>query len=146
MYEPDEWLSKLEDLDLFQCLIYGEARGEPLMGQIGVACVVRNRKNDADVSWWGDTWKDVMLRKQQFCCFDPDDSNLIQIKKTFLFHMSDRVWKQCRWVASGVLYSWLPDFTKGADHYHAINMKKKPEWSDDRFVTVRIENHVFYNL
>lgn len=42
-------------------LVYSEARGEPYLGQLGVAQVVRNR-----MRWTGKTLEQVIFRKGQF--------------------------------------------------------------------------------
>ncbi len=42
-------------------LVYSEARGEPYLGQLGVAQVVRNR-----MQWTGKTLEQVIYRKGQF--------------------------------------------------------------------------------
>ena len=59
-------LKELSDIDLLATLIRGEAEGEPLLGKIAVACVVRNRVEDPQ---WPDAWSGVMLQKYQFSCF-----------------------------------------------------------------------------
>ena len=63
-------LNLLDDFLLLSTLIYGEAVGESYQGKIAVAWVVRNRVKAN--SWWGSSWKAVMLKAKQFSCFNED--------------------------------------------------------------------------
>lgn len=47
--------------------LYGEARGETVMGRIAVGCVIRNR-----VFTRNQSYEDVVLAKNQFSCFSPN--------------------------------------------------------------------------
>lgn len=136
------WLKALPDLDLLQCLIYGEGRGERIEGQIGIACVVRNRA--LNPNWWGKTWQEVMLKPYQFSCFNEDDPNLEKIKTRWRLRRVDNAWRLARWVAGGVLFDWVPDITYGANHYHSNRVK--PDWADPLKVTVGLDRHLFYKL
>ena len=131
---------QLDGLSLLQCLVYGEASGEPIEGKIGVAWVVRNRA--LNPAWWGRTWKQVMLKRYQFSCFD--DRNAERIIKAFPNWCDSPVFKECRWVASGVMNNDIQDNTFGANHYHAGYVA--PSWSRGAEPTVIINNHIFYQL
>lgn len=129
-----------DGLSLLQCLIYGEARGEPVEGKIGVAHVVRNRA--LYPKWWGRSWKEVILKPYQFSCFD--DHNADKIFKAFQDWCHDQVMKECRWIASGVINNDIQDNTYGSNHYH--NLSVSPSWAVGIEPTVTINNHIFYNL
>lgn len=135
-----DFFRQLDGLSLLQCLIYGEASGEPIEGKVGVAWVVRNRA--LNPAWWGRSWKQVMLKKYQFSCFD--DINAERIIRAFPSWCDNPVFRECRWIAAGVMNNDIQDNTRGANHYHAGHVT--PSWSSDAEPTVTINNHIFYNL
>jgi len=114
-------LRNLDDVTLLALLIYGEARDEPIEGQIAVACAVRNR-----VKHSGESWRDTML--QLF----PDDPNLRRILTIAERpEFGGKILQQCRWVAEGVYKGLILDNTGGATHYvtHPLyNSPKAPDW------------------
>lgn len=126
-------------------LIYLEARGEPIEGQIAVAWVVRNRVEKVRVNpnlkeLFGSGWGGVMAKPKQFSCFNngiprpPSPS-------------TSPVFAQCLWVADGVINGWLPnDPTYGADHYHAVTLWDRPAWADEGEASTQIGRHQFYRL
>ena len=83
-----------------------------------------------------------MLKKHQFSCFD--DINAERIIKAFPNWCDNPVFKECRWVASGVMNNDIQDNTFGANHYHAGYVT--PSWSRIAEPTVTINNHIFYLL
>jgi len=139
-------LKEVGELNLLTALLWGEARGEPLEGKIGVAWVVRNRENKP--GWWGVGYTNVMLKPQQFSCFNLGDPNyhglLLRILPSRNANMQDPVYRECRWVAHGVLGNWVPDPTGEANHYHAWEIT--PYWAKGQRPTTRIGNHFFYKL
>lgn len=98
--------------------LWGECRGEPYLGQVGVACVIRNRVLD---SRWPDTYEEVCKQPQQFSCWNgearisPDERALL--------------WKRLLHIAEGVVEDKIPDVTKGANHYlNSYAAPPDPEW------------------
>jgi len=136
--------AKLSDKQLLTLLIYGEARGEPVEGQIAVACVARNRVKSFK---WGGTWTAVILQPSQFSCFNKDDPNYVKLLRIAEGTFDEPlILKQTIWVAEGVLYDRCLDNTKGATHYVTetlYNSPEKPLWINRLKVTVRIGSHVF---
>ncbi|CAF1088066.1 unnamed protein product [Brachionus calyciflorus] len=53
------------ELEVFATTIYAEARGEPVMGQIWVAWVIKNRARQNRQYWGGNTIKNVCLHNGQ---------------------------------------------------------------------------------
>lgn len=135
-------LEEMVDLDLLQCLVYGEARGESLTGKVAVAWVAKNRVSSG--GWWGSTWKEVILKPYQFSCFLRGDHNLERIEDAWEVRWSDVWMRESRLAAYGVLEGWVRDPTKGADHYHAYYVS--PSWQDLSKKTCKIGNHHFYAL
>lgn len=145
---PDNTLfEKLTAGQLLGLLVYGEARGEPVEGQIAVACVVRNRLAV------GKSWHEVMLANTQFSCFnlgDPNRDRLLEIAvhKGVDPTSSDKALLQSLWVARGIVDNYLLDNTDRANHYCEAHLyeTKPPTWATLKAETVRIGNHQFFKL
>lgn len=135
-------LETVDDVVLLSLLVWGEARGEPVEGQIAVAYVVRNRVRKGLRSW-----KQVMLQPYQFSCFNEGDPNLSKIVE--LIGSPNRgglVLQQCYWVAQGVFEDMLLDNTGGATHYMTKSLydsPQRPSWARNMKVTKIIGRHVF---
>lgn len=145
------FLSPLPD-DVILCLtIYGEARGEPIEGQIGVACVIRNRLKDAKHRW-GTSYRDVCLQKAQFSCWSPKGGEanheaVLDAASVLLNHgPTPPLLEQCCWLALGISKGAILDNVKGANHYHAIGMQPRPQWAQSYVAITQKAQHVFYKL
>lgn len=136
------------------CTLLGEAGGEPIEGQVAVACVIRNRVRHP--RWWGKDWYSVCLAKAQFSCWWESGAN------------SDRVYAlaealalgqaatggqslvgQLHWIAAGVMDDMVMDPTRGADHYLTAALYRSaacPSWAKGKPVTAAIGGHVFQRL
>ncbi|WP_289137792.1 cell wall hydrolase [uncultured Brevibacillus sp.] len=67
--EPLKQKSQLEDcssIDLLARIIYAEAEAESEKGKRGVAFVIKNRKDRDSREFGGNTYKGVILKKNQF--------------------------------------------------------------------------------
>jgi len=139
-------LKEVGKLNLMTALIYGEARGENIVGKIGVGWVVKNRAIDTR---WPRGIEDVILQPGQFSCFNSGDKNFELVCDTACKaskYLDKLDFRESRWVAFGVLNGWIRDVTGGANHYHELNMEKYPYWSDNKKVTKIIGDHIFYKL
>lgn len=122
--------------------IWGEARGESAEGQIGVACVIRNRVNDP--AWWGDNYLDVCLKSGQFSCWK-EEKEVMDALDVF----RDVEGRQCLWISIGTIYNFIHDVTAGADHYLAkwmIDKGSAPAWATKHNPVKQIGGHLFYKL
>jgi len=153
-------ISKLIDDSQIECLalnVYHEARGEPIAGQLAVALVTENRKNDirfpntyCDVVYEGPTresWKTRPLKdiplssrvyypvkhKCQFSWYCDGKSDKV---------LNEDLWKTSYMVAAAVAQGVVYDFTDGATHYHADYVS--PEWANRYHRIVKINQHIFY--
>jgi len=109
-------LSDLTDIQLLAGTIRKEAEGEPVLGKMAVACVIRNRVADRR---WLDSWQGVMLQAQQFSCFNGLDrgSDLSPAwVRVFTEHRAETWWRECQYVAFGTYWDWYGDVTGGANH------------------------------
>jgi len=135
----------IDDLTMVTALIVHEAKGEPFLGKLAVACVVRTRKADKR---WPNTWKGVALQKTQFSCFNEMSRNGLtdaQYAKHFPRNFNDVWWRECKFSAFGIIYNLYGDVVSGANHYY--NPKKcSPSWADPKKVIANIGNHRFLKL
>lgn len=110
-------IENLSEIETVALTIFGEARGEPIQGQIAVGCVIRNRVNKRKK-----TYQEICLAPLQFSCWNKDDPNrpvleewaqkLIfgeEIKQAFL--------NQAIWIAQGIVNERIIDNTRNSDHY-----------------------------
>jgi len=129
--------TKLTDKELLTLCIYGEARGETPLGKLGVAHVVLNRA--AKPRWWGHDVQSVILRHQQFSCFNKSDPNAKHLE---IMANSGYYDPACLQVAVLALEGYTIDPTNGADHYCVENCDVA--WRDKLKEVARIGKHVFF--
>lgn len=135
----DKIKASLSDYDALWLTLYGEARGEPVEGQIAVASVIRNRVGHR----WGASLRAVCLAPKQFSCWNPDananHAQLIELAGAVLGDFHERAVvpfdmraRQCRFIAQGIISGDLLDNTQGADHYLTKNLLQSaaaPTWA-----------------
>lgn len=110
-------------------VIYVEARGEPVDGQLMVADVVMNR---VEHEWWPEDVCSVVFDDAQFSGI----SNKIDLEAVF----NDPSWSESVVVATEALNG--SDLGSGATHFHKIG--SKPYWSNHLTLLGQYGNHVFY--
>jgi N-acetylmuramoyl-L-alanine amidase len=132
-------LEKLPDAKLLARCVWGEARGESILGKLAVAHVVLNRVKAK--SYYGGSVREVLLKPLQFSCFKEDDPNLAKILS---LDPSNPDLAYCQAVADTSLLTGNPDPTGGATHYHAAGTR--PSWvgSPQMGFLRQIGNHLFY--
>lgn len=128
-----------DDLSCLRALIVGEAEGESDEGMFAVGCVVRTRVRMG--GWWGNTYKEVCLKKHQFSCFWSD---WLSRRKSCLDALDNPgKYKRADAAAKRALSAEDPDIVDGATHY--VNPQHaNPEWISSMVKVARIGNHVFY--
>lgn len=141
----------LDATEIVALTLWGEARGQPIQGIVGVANVIANRTRDP-ARRWGLTWQDVCLRRWQFSCWIPEGgrANYERMVEAvsdlaILRPLKDKVMRQCWWVARGVVDDMILDVTKGANHYYAATIPE-PKWARGQEPTVVMGLHRFYKL
>ncbi len=138
--------TKLDDLSpqtVVALTIFGEARGEPIEGQIAVACVIRNRVKDKR---WPDDYAGVCLQRLQFSCWnehDPTYAAVMRAAEKARHAQYEPAMLQCMWIAQGVVDNAVLDVVRGANHYHADSIGA-PSWSDKMMLTAKKGHHIFY--
>jgi spore germination cell wall hydrolase CwlJ-like protein len=132
-----------KDRDVLARTLWGEARGESLVGQIAVAWTIRNRVNDGTArSWWGEGYAGVCQKPYQFSCWNKNDPNFAYLSgaKPIPF----REFAQAQIAADQVIDGKVPDPTGGATHYYATSMKAAPAWTQGAKQTLKLGQHIFF--
>jgi N-acetylmuramoyl-L-alanine amidase len=109
-------------------VVYGEARGEPYVGQEAVAHVVLNR---------------ARLNKTTVCweAFKPDQFFGVHTIREL---PKGRAWQSAIKAARIVIEGGSADFTNGATHFDNIKAFGKPCWAGAKEVVGKWGNHTFY--
>ncbi len=133
-------MTAASEIDFLVRTLWGECRGEPWIGQVAVACVIRNRKQSD--RWWPDTYQAVVTQRKQFSCWNGTEPTLV------LGPMSE----QLKHIAEGIFENLIPDITHGANHYiNAFAAPREPSWAQrTKQVTLWpstfVGIHTFYKL
>ena len=156
LFEVRALVAPLSDQDILALTLFGEARGEPIEGQIAVGQVIRNRVridigNDGRPDWWGEGYRGVCLAPKQFSCWndgDPTQNSVLSRAKVLRGQAdntgggADRMMAQLLWIADGITRSYVDDDLRGATHYHADSLL--PKWAKSMIVVARKGHHIFY--
>ena len=131
------------DRDILARTLWGEARGEDLIGQIAVAWTIRNRVFDGKTkSWWGEGYASVCQKPYQFSCWNRNDPNYAYLSGVKPIPL--REFTQAQIAAGQVVDGKVSDPTGGATHYYAIAMPKPPTWVKGATQTLKLGHHVFF--
>lgn len=128
----DDW----DEIDLLAGTIFGEARGEPKVGQLAIGLTIQTRVHHP--RWWGGSWREVILCPRQFSCWE--DVNAEKIRKARELKTED--WNWCYDSAERVYTENTIDFVGRPTHYHSVRVH--PDWSAGMKRLMTIGNHVFY--
>lgn len=114
-----------QDLNLLARVIYGEARGEPFIGQVAVGAVVINRVLS---SYFPDTFRRVIYQSGQFTAVSDGQINL---------NPGRTAYRAARDAVRG------KDPTMGALYYYNPDIAENKWWFSTRKLLVTIGDHVF---
>lgn len=130
------------DIDTLVRTLYGEARGEPLEGQQGVAWVVRNRVEWPNAPhWWGNSVAEVCRKAFQFSSWNANDPNRVKIEQ---LPVGSPEYQALLPVAQAVCAGMVPDMTGGASHYERVGTGAR--WAVNRPPTITIGRQAFYRI
>jgi spore germination cell wall hydrolase CwlJ-like protein len=119
-------------------VMYWEARGEGVRGQMAVAEVVfhRMRSGAYPASICGVVFEGAQLKHS--CQFSFVCNGEIDHRK------DPSAWRETQFLAAGIMTGAIPlgDMTDDATSYHAVSVD--PSWAGQMVKTVQIGNHVFY--
>lgn len=136
--------------DALTLTIWGESRGEPIDGKVGVAMVMRNRLG---TKYRGAlTYVDVCTAHAQFSAWT-DEVTQMQAEAELLTgdptlaHHPDPTLRLCWEIARATIAGTLSDNTRGSNHYLTTELYQSatPVWA--RGVAVlTLGNQVFLNV
>jgi spore germination cell wall hydrolase CwlJ-like protein len=123
------------DVNYLAATLVGEARGEPIEGQVGVANVILNRARASNVSI-----KEICLAPEQFSCWNHQDSNFNLVRDIVSTlengdEIQDPMIRQCIAIAREA-ENFL-DNTKGARNYvtvQRLQLAKARNGDADRWI------------
>lgn len=143
-----QYISPIETLGL---TIIGEARGEPVEGQVAVGCVIRNRLYHNPEKY--KSYKDVCLEPSQFSCWNPVDPNYgmlldLAIKLINNQTITDLYLRQCLFVAQGIANNDIRDNTHGALNYLTSSLFNlhPPSWAKNPKKMITYGKQVFITV
>lgn len=150
---PSAIIAALTDAQILCLTLYGEARGEPIEGQIAVGCVIRNR---VDTGRWGASYAKVCLAPFQFSCWrregGAENYETVMAAAEMLARSTtlpdDARLRQCAWVSQGVIGRWILDTVQDATHYYApasmVPRGSVPKWAIGQTPVVTLHRHLFF--
>lgn len=128
--------------------VYGEARGEPLAGQLGVANVIKNRMDAS-----GQNAQDVIFARNQF---EPWNNPKTRAMLEDLDPTSPQYQQILTKVVRPVMSGDAKDPTGGATHFYSPAAQAQlaeqdqrplvPDWASGVKPSAAIGGHLFYNL
>src|SRR5437870_6566685 len=141
-------LSPTEQIGL---TIIGEARGEPIQGQVAVGCVIRNRFNLSLTKY--KNYGDVIFEPLQFSCWNEHDLNysLLSDLGSKLFEgqkVADIYLRQCMWVAQGIFDGSIMSNVGNRRFYmeNSLYDYRRPKWAAESKTPLVIGKHTFFNI
>jgi len=146
-------VAALSDPQILTLTLFGETRGEPIEGQVAVACLIRNR---LEIGRWGASYAKVCLAPWQFSCWQPAGGRenydlVLQMARELATSTQvpdDGALRQCAWVAQGVIGRWIQDRVLGASHYYApeamVPRGQVPAWAVHQVPVATIGRHLFF--
>ncbi len=133
------------NIDILARTLWGEARGEGMMGMKAVACVVLNRvlvaEDRGGKYWWGHDIQSVCLKPWQFSCWNSNDPNK---RKVMLVDTNNTIFREALAIAREAVCGHIKDITSGATHYHTELIV--PHWAKEEEPLCQIGKHLFYKL
>ena len=140
-------MDKTDPIDILARTIWGEARGEGVIGMTAIAHVVLNRVEHS--GWWGSDVISVCLKTFQFSCWNSDNPNR---NKLINVDQSDKQFSEALAIAKNSINGIIDDPTNGADSYITIDLFKNPpqrtdgklNWWQRLTPVVQIGHHYFY--
>lgn len=131
--------------EILALTLWGEARGEPIEGQIAIANVIINRIPTYH------TIKEVCLAPKQFSCWNISDVNytkLLNLAQKLIDNKPiDDILKQCLAISKCVINREFLDNTLSSKNYMTntlFNSDNKPSWAKGITKFKVIGNHTFF--
>lgn len=140
---PADFIRDRADLEIPARTGWGEAEGEPIVGQIAVVWVMRTRAEHPK-GRYGRTLAEVCRKPWQFSCWNEDTAARPnpRLGKVHALEISNPAYLRFLRIVLQVALGELDDPTGGCTHYHVAGAT--PKWARGRLPHIRIGNHVFY--
>lgn len=138
--DPLDVFRSWSELELLTGLIFGESRGEPQAGKVGVGLTVQTRVAHPGHWNWGYNWREVILCPEQFSCFNLSDPNfniIIEAKQS-----KPSPWQECAIVAEQIYLGRISSFIGHPTHYHEVDCH--PKWAEKLRKLKVVNKLVFY--
>lgn len=145
-------LKQLSDIEILALTIIGEARGEPIEGQIAVGNIISNRLHGNPSRY--KSYNDVCLEQKQFSCWNKSDSNytvLVELAEKLIIgqKIEDLYLRQCFMVARAIVNREIMDNVHGAQNYLTKSLYyslQKPHWAINARNITEKGNQVFFTV
>jgi N-acetylmuramoyl-L-alanine amidase len=121
--------------------LWGEARGDGIIGMTAVACVIRNRY--VHPGWWGHTLIEICTKPYQFSCWlsnDPNKAKLLAVTS------ADHEFNEALTIAATVVDNSIVDITSGATYYKTTILPWPHSWGPPKDPLRIIGHQSFYRL
>lgn len=131
------------DLDFVTRTVWGEARGEPPIGQLAVAQVIKTRALWTPAAWWGSSLGAVCQRAFQFSCWRVQDPNY---HKLMALHIDDQEYLTILAMVKRVVAGTEADPTKGATTYKVNGTTASWDKAVAGHAPIVVWSHSFWRL
>lgn len=138
----------MTDLEALALTIWGEARGEPIEGKVGVAMVMRNRV----LAHYGGqkTFVGVCTAHAQFSAWTEEAAQMqaeyeLLTGDPTLAHHPDPDLRLCVEIAKATIAGTLSDNTRGANHYYNPSVVA-PVWARTAPTLATLGHHRFLTV
>lgn len=138
--DPSRGFASQDPLTLLAMCVWGEARGETMQAQLGVANVVKNRVR---AMRFGDGFRGVILKPWQFAAFNVNDPNREKLLEPTRYEKPE-AWEHCYNAAALVFGDDLDDNTEDAVFYHDDSLRQAPRAWGSVVETVQFGKLRFY--
>jgi N-acetylmuramoyl-L-alanine amidase len=134
------------DVNVLARTIWGEARGEGIIGMTAVASVIMNRVGidiwgDGKPDWWGEGIEGVCRAKWQFSCWNEGDPNRVLLEG---LTSQDAMFREALTIARLAIEGVTADLTQAATHYKVSTWPWPRSWGPERIPHMVIGKHSFY--
>jgi len=121
----DPELRKIWEVYMLALAMWREARNQPFEVIAIVGCSMRNRV--LRPRWWGKTYVEVVLCRDQYSSFNREDPNAVKFPA-----FADQVFPVCLSLAAAIHDGVLPDKADGTDSYFDRSLDDHPpSWATD---------------
>lgn len=141
----------MTDVEALTLTIWGESRGEPIEGKIGVAMVMRNRFKTAYRG--AKSYVDVCTAHAQFSAWTEETMQMQAEQEVLngdptLANHPDPTLHLCYEIAKATISGSLADPTNGANHYMTMELYRRatPTWAQGQRPICQLGAQVFFNV